>query len=89
MRKCISLIFYTKDNVAFYLPRPLHFLSYQSNRLLRRSDLHRKNSDIRIVLMTFHFLKPKTERAFLNSSMDQSVESVFYQNVVILLLDLC
>jgi hypothetical protein len=25
-------------------------------------------------------------RAFLNSSMDQSVESVFYQNVVILLL---
>jgi hypothetical protein len=28
------------------------------------------------------------QRAFLNSSMDQSVESVFYQNVVILLLDL-
>jgi hypothetical protein len=32
----------TKDNVPFYLPRLLHFLSYQSNRLLRRSDLHRK-----------------------------------------------
>jgi hypothetical protein len=32
----------TKDNVTFYLPRPFHFLSYQSNRLLRRSDLHRK-----------------------------------------------
>jgi hypothetical protein len=31
----------------------------------------------------------KRLRAFLNSSMDQSVESVFYQNVVILLLDLC
>jgi hypothetical protein len=26
---------YTKDNVTFYLPRPFHFLSYQSNRLLR------------------------------------------------------
>jgi hypothetical protein len=34
---------YTKDNVTFYLPRPFHFLSYQSNRLLRRSDLHSKN----------------------------------------------
>jgi hypothetical protein len=33
----------TKDNVTFYLPRPFHFLSYQSNRLLRRSDLHSKN----------------------------------------------
>jgi hypothetical protein len=33
---------YTK-NVTFYLPRPFHFLSYQSNRLLRRSDLHSKN----------------------------------------------
>jgi hypothetical protein len=33
---------------------------------------------------------PVSVRAFLNSSMDQSVESVFYQNVVILLLlDLC
>jgi hypothetical protein len=32
---------YNKDNVTFYLPLPLHFLSYQSNRLLRRSDLHR------------------------------------------------
>jgi hypothetical protein len=32
-----------KDNVTFYLPRPLHFLSYQSNRLLIRSDLHSKN----------------------------------------------
>jgi hypothetical protein len=32
----------TKDNVTFYLPRSLHFLSYQSNRFLRRSDLHRK-----------------------------------------------
>jgi hypothetical protein len=31
------------DNVTFYLPRPFHFLSYQSNRLLRRSDLHSKN----------------------------------------------
>jgi hypothetical protein len=53
--------YYTKNNVTFYLPRPLHFLSYQSNRLLRRSDLHRKNnSDSGIVLMTFYFLKPKT-----------------------------
>jgi hypothetical protein len=34
---------YTKDNVTFYLPRPFRFLSYQSNRLLRRSDLHSKN----------------------------------------------
>jgi hypothetical protein len=34
---------YTKDNVTFYLPRPFHFLSYQSNRLLRRSDLHSKH----------------------------------------------
>jgi hypothetical protein len=50
----------TKDNVTFYLPRPLHFLSYQSNKLLRRSDLHRKKIDIRIVLMTFYFLEPKT-----------------------------
>jgi hypothetical protein len=25
---------YSKDNVTFYLPRPLHFLSYQLNRLL-------------------------------------------------------
>jgi hypothetical protein len=38
---------YTKGNVTFYLPRPLHFLSYQSNRLLRRSDLHRK------IILTF------------------------------------
>jgi hypothetical protein len=51
---------YTKDNVTFYLPRPFHFLSYQSNRLLRRSDLHSKISDTRIVLMTFNFLEPKT-----------------------------
>jgi hypothetical protein len=40
---CIYIFFYfcsyTKDNVTFYLPRPFHFLSYQSNRLLRRSDL--------------------------------------------------
>jgi hypothetical protein len=37
------VINYTKDNVTFYLPRPFHFLSYQSNRLLRRSDLHSKH----------------------------------------------
>jgi hypothetical protein len=36
-----------------------------------------------------HFLDIQEKRAFLNSSMDQSVESVFYQNVVILLLNLC
>jgi hypothetical protein len=47
---CTTLVFlifeqryYAKDNVTFYLPRPFHFLSYQSNRLLRRSDLHSKN----------------------------------------------
>jgi hypothetical protein len=39
----ISPLYYTKDNVTFYLPRPFHFRSYQSNRLLRRSDLHSKN----------------------------------------------
>jgi hypothetical protein len=52
----------TTDNVTFYLARPLHFLSYQLNRLLRRSDLPytEKKIDIRIVLMTFYFLKPKT-----------------------------
>jgi hypothetical protein len=50
----LHLIWYTKDNVTFYLPRPLHFLSYQSNWLLRRSDLRISK------LMAFYFLKPKT-----------------------------
>jgi hypothetical protein len=43
---------FTKPIVTFYLPRPFHFLSYQSKRLLI--------SDIGIVLMTFYFLEPKT-----------------------------
>jgi hypothetical protein len=39
----MKLLCYTKDNVTFYLPRPFHFLGYQSKRLLRRSDLHSKH----------------------------------------------
>jgi hypothetical protein len=49
-----------KDNVTFYLPRPLHFLSYQSNRLLIRSDLHSKNFWHSNSLNDILFFKPKT-----------------------------
>jgi hypothetical protein len=46
-------------------------------------------SDLTNLTTAILILTAQMLRAFLNSSMDQSVESVFYQNVVLLLLDLC
>jgi hypothetical protein len=75
--------YYTKDNVTFYLPRPLHFLSYQSNRLLRRSDLHRKKfSHLNCLNDILFFFSPKT-LTFLRAKCN---EKLYRLNVALILI---
>jgi phosphopantetheine adenylyltransferase len=62
-------------------------ISTEMQQTGNKKVIHRRTREI--ICNTFDYNYENNMRAFLNSSMDQSVESVFYQNVVLLLLDLC